>query len=295
MEENPLGCFTIYVEDWFHILDTPTAPKIAEWGGLEGRIERNVEALLSLLDRRGVKATMFWLGWAAERHKQLLRRCESAGHEIASHGYGHVLAYKVGRVQFRDDIRRGKCVLENIIGTRVRGFRAAGFSTTNDTQWTFEEVRSAGYEYDSSVFPSNRGHGGMRGGRLEPHLVHTADGDLIEIPQTLVSSLGKRFSVFGGGYLRLAPMGVIRWAVRRVARERRPIIAYVHPREIDPNQPRLNLSLRRRFKTYDNLSSTLSKLEDLCTQCKFIRMDELAATWSLGAADCTSLKPDDCE
>jgi hypothetical protein len=88
---------------------------------------------------------------------------------------------------------------------------------------------------------------------------------------------------------------VIRWGVRRVARERRPIIVYVHPREIDPNQPRLNLSLRRRFKTYANLSSTLSKLEDLCTQCKFIRMDELAATWSLGAADCTSLKPDDCE
>ncbi|MBW2004975.1 MAG: polysaccharide deacetylase family protein [Deltaproteobacteria bacterium] len=270
------NCFTIDVEDWFHILDNPASPKIDDWASLESRVDVGVNWLLELLDRYSVKATMFWLGWIAERNKSLLRRCVKAGHEIASHGYGHVLAYEVGSKAFFEDARRGKAVLEDITGCEVKGFRAAGFSTRDDTHWTFEKVALAGYSYDSSVFPASRGHGGAPNSKLEPFVVDTKAGKLVELPQSVIEVCGKRISLFGGGYLRLVPKWLIKLGVRRLRQASRPLIVYVHPREVDPNHPRLPLPLFRRFKCYVNLKSTLAKLEWICDNHVFVTMRELA-------------------
>jgi len=274
-----LSCLTIDVEDWFHILDSPVVPSIARWSSLESRIERNLEELLTLLDSFSVKVTFFWLGWVAERHKGLLRKCQDAGHEIASHGYGHLLAYNVGRKAFADDIRRTKTLLEDILGKEVTGFRAAGFSTKDDTQWTFEEIRAAGYTYDSSVFPASRGHGGMLRSPLEPHIVKTKSGNLVELPQSTIELAGRRISFFGGGYLRLSPKWLIKWGIKKLHNAGRPLIVYVHPREIDPNHPQLPLPLSRRFKCYVNLKSTLPKLEWLCHNYTFCTMREIASCY----------------
>src|SRR3989344_1710933 len=124
---HPVGALTVDVEDWFHILDTPAAPGFEQWGLLESRVEQNMERILGLLSEQNVHATFFWLGWVAEKHPDLLRRCAREGHEIASHGYAHVLAHQVGPRSFRDDIRRGKSALEDITGHAVKGFRAPGF------------------------------------------------------------------------------------------------------------------------------------------------------------------------
>lgn len=272
--------FTIDVEDWFHILDSPAAPAMDQWDGLEARVAENTQTLLELMAKHNVKSTMFWLGWAAERNKALVRACHEAGHEIASHGYGHVLAYKVGRDAFRADIRRGKDVLEDITGAPVRGFRAAGFSTTNDTNWTFSEIRQAGYDYDSSVFPSNRGHGGMTDSGLAPYRISTDSGDLMEFPQSMITLAGKRVSLFGGGYLRISPLGLIRRGIRRLHREGRPFILYIHPREIDPNHPRLPLGVARRFKCYHNLPSTIPKLAWCCEHLEFKTMAQLTDSYA---------------
>lgn len=279
-EESHDGCFTIDVEDWFHILDTPAAPTIEQWDAQESRVAKNTQVLLDLMAKHEVKSTMFWLGWAAERNKDLVRVCHAAGHEIASHGYEHVLAYEVGRKAFREDIRRGKEVLEDMIGDEVQGFRAAGFSTRNDTDWTFSEIKAVGYRYDSSVFPSSRGHGGMSDSRLEPHHVHTEHGDLLEFPQSMIAVCGKRISLFGGGYLRLAPLPLIRCGIAQLHKENRPLILYIHPREIDPLHPRLPLSAVRKFKCYNNLKSTLPKLEWCCKNLNFITMAELTGHYA---------------
>jgi len=144
-----LSCLTIDVEDWFHILDSPAVPTIENWPHLESRIERNLENLLALLDSLSVKVTFFWLGWLAERHKNLVLRCREAGHEIASHGYAHVLAYKVGTEKFRQDITQGKLILEDTTGEQVRGFRAAGFGITEKAPWAFDIIKDAGYGRNS--------------------------------------------------------------------------------------------------------------------------------------------------
>ena len=274
------GSFTIDVEDWFHILDSPATPAIEQWDKLESRIEQNVENLLAMFDSFSVKVTFFWLGWAAERHKELVCKCSKAGHEIASHGYGHVLAYEVGRKAFGEDIRRGKAVLEDITGREVLGFRAAGFSTKNDTKWTFDEIRAVGHTYDSSVFPASRGHGGMMQSQLGAYVINTAAGNLVEFPQSMIEVFSKRITFFGGGYLRLAPKSLIKWGIEKLYRSGRPLIVYVHPREIDPDQPRLPLNPIRRFKSYVNLKSTMSKLKWLCKNYKFIPMCELAAKFN---------------
>ena len=266
---------TIDVEDWFHILDSPAAPTIEEWPALESRIERNVEQLLAMLDSLSVKVTFFWLGWAAERHKSLVRKCYDAGNEIASHGFGHVLAYKVGRQKFKSDIEQGRKILEDIIGDGVRGFRAAGFGIKDETIWAFNAIKEAGYEYDSSIFPSSRGHGGMLETPLGPFIIQTKAGPLPEISMSAVTVIGKRLNLFGGGYLRLAPRSLIEWGIGRLHKAGHPLIVYVHPREIDPAHPRLPLSPLRRFKSYVNLKTTMPKLEWLCRNYEFVPMYDL--------------------
>jgi polysaccharide deacetylase family protein (PEP-CTERM system associated) len=269
------NAFTVDVEDWFHILDTDVVPNIEQWHLLESRIERNIQKLLGLLDAFSVKATFFWLGWVAERHKSLVRKCQSAGHEIASHGYAHVLAYKVGEKAFRQDIYRAKDILEDITGEPIIGFRAPGFGITKESVWAFEVIKESGYQYDSSVFPASRRHGGISDSLLGPYFIETRSGHLLEIPTSAIEMLGRRLSIFGGGYLRLANKQMIRWGINKLQASGQPLIVYIHPREIDPDHPRLPLTLRRRFKCYVHLNSVSSKLEWLCRNYPFCSMLEM--------------------
>lgn len=274
-----LSCMTIDVEDWFHILDSPAVPGIEHWPSLESRIEKNLNELLAVLDSFSVKVTFFWLGWLAARHKNLVRICRDAGHEIASHGYGHVLAYEVGKDAFRKDIVRAKEILEDIIGDQVRGFRAPGFGITTKAPWAFDIIKETGHQYDSSVFPASRGHGGIADSPLGPYFIETSTGHLLEIPMSIIEIFGHRTTFFGGGYLRLASKLMIKWGIDRLKTSGQPLIVYVHPREIDPDQPHLPLSYFRQFKSYVNLSSTLPKLKWLCGNYHFLTMLEMVKNY----------------
>ncbi len=267
---------TVDVEDWFHILDSSATPPLADWPGLESRLGPALEQILAILGRHRVSGTFFWLGWEAERNPDLVRICRDAGHEIACHGYAHLLPYSAGPADFREDIRRGKSVLEEITGRPIRGFRAPGFGIKRGTGWAFEEIRAAGFDYDSSVFPCHRSHGGIGGARPEPHLIETSSGPLVEFPQSIIKFCGKRLHLFGGGYLRLTPQWLLCWGVERLYRQSRPLIIYVHPRDLDVSQPQLELSPLRRFKSYCNLNSTSGKLEWLCRTQTFLTMGRLA-------------------
>jgi polysaccharide deacetylase family protein (PEP-CTERM system associated) len=272
-----VNAFSCELEDWFHILDSDKVPTIDRWDRLPLHIEENTERLLDLLHETGVLATFFCLGWIAEKVPQLVRRCRTAGHEIASHGYGHVLAYRVGRKAFREDIVRSKEILEDITGEEVAGFRSPGFSVRQDNQWVFDVVAEAGYSYDASVFPTHHGHGGLESAPPHPYFVETSHGMLVEIPTSTVSVLGRRFCLFGGGYLRISPLPLIRWGVRRLHQRGQPLVVYVHPREIDPDHPRLPLAPWRKFKCYTNLHTTLPKLRWLCEHYRFTTMGAVAA------------------
>lgn len=226
--------FSIDVEDWFHILELSGAPSLSEWSAYPSRVERNFHRLLDLLSEHRVAATCFFLGWVAERFPNLVREASRRGNEIASHGYSHMLCYTMTERTFLDDVRKAKAVTEDAFGGPVFGYRAPGFSVTEATPWFFDKLAEAGFVYDSSVFPASRSHGGMRNGKLAPHQIDTPHGTLIELPVSVAPLLGRRMCFFGGGYLRLFPYSLIQAMGRRVLAEGRPLIVYVHPREIDP-------------------------------------------------------------
>jgi len=264
--EVPDSVFSVDVEDWFHVLDVAGAPALSSWHELPSIVEPDFRRLLDLFDEYHVRVTCFFLGWVAERYPHLVREAAAHGHEVASHGYAHRLVYQSTRQEFFEDALRARRLLEDLAGTPVLGYRSAGFSVTEKTQWFFEALVEAGYAYDSSVFPAARGHGGMSEARREPHRITTPAGNLMEFPITVSTLLGKPLCFFGGGYLRLFPSWLIRRAVRQVLAEGRPVVFYIHPREIDPSHPRIPMPLLRRFKSYVNLRTTEAKLRRILAE-----------------------------
>jgi polysaccharide deacetylase family protein (PEP-CTERM system associated) len=275
MQKHGECIFSIDVEDWFHILDLRTTPDIASWSTLPSRVERNFLRLLDLFsdscNKHPRQITCFFLGWIAERFPHLVREAVARGHEIASHGYAHRLAYTMTRSDFRDDVQRSRFLLEDISGTRVLGYRAPGFSSTKAIPWFFDELCASGYLYDSSVFPARRAHGGNPNSPLGPH--YLAGGSLIELPATVAELGPARACFFGGGYLRLFPYRLIRQMSRRVLASGAPVMFYIHPREIDPYHPRIPMPFRRRFKSYINLHKTEEKV------CNLIRDFSVTSCW----------------
>ncbi len=266
---------TVDIEDWFHILDAKGSPDRSRWGELDPRLPRNLGRMLDLFDRHGVRCTLFWLGWAAERFPDLVRRCHAAGHEIASHGQDHVLAYKIGPERFREDVRRAKALLEDITGAPVIGFRVPGFSFTEQTPWAYPVLAEEGYRYSSSIFPAARGHGGLAGANPDRHTVQTPAGPVEEFPITTVGILGRRLCLFGGGYLRITPWPLLSLAAGQLNRQGKQVIYYLHPREVDPGQPKMwRLPPHRFFKYYVNLRSTEPKLRRMLRTQRFETLAE---------------------
>jgi polysaccharide deacetylase family protein (PEP-CTERM system associated) len=266
--------FSVDVEDWFHILDVPSTPNIEAWESLPSRVERNFHRLLDIFSENNVRTTCFFLGWIGKRFPHLVREADRRGHEIASHGYAHLLVHRMTAAEFYEDIATAKAILEDAVGQPVSGYRAPGFSTTEEVPWFFSKVVEAGYSYDSSVFPAHCEYGGLKPADLGPHVISTESGPLIELPMTVAGLMGKRVCVFGGGYLRLAPVALVERMIRKVHREGRPAICYVHPREIDMDHPRLPMGLRRRFKSYVNIRSTEGKIRRLLSIFEFTSFRE---------------------
>jgi polysaccharide deacetylase family protein (PEP-CTERM system associated) len=269
--------FSVDVEDWFHILALPSTPDVSEWDRLPGRVTDNFRALLDLFSEFGVRVTCFFLGWVGERHPELVRAAHRAGHEVASHGYAHRLAFTMSESEFREDASKAKNILEDVIGSEVIGYRAAGFSVTEQTPWLFPSLAEVGYRYDSSVFPAPREHGGLLTAQVAPHVRMTTSGPVVEFPITVARVAGKAMCFFGGGYLRLFPYEVTRRMARRVLDEGRPVIFYVHPREIDPSHPRLPMGRLRRFKSYVGLGSTRRKVRRILHDFSLVTFREYLA------------------
>ncbi len=267
-----VNALSVDVEDYFQV--SAMAPYIAraDWDSIPCRVERNVERLLGLFDEQGARATFFVLGWIAERHPQVVRRIVASGHELASHGYAHLRATEQTPDEFLADIVRARKILEDIGGTAVRGYRAPSFSIGPDNLWAFDCIARAGYRYSSSVYPVRHDHYGMPDAPRFPY--RTREG-LMEIPITTARAFWRNLPAGGGGYFRLAPYAVSRWAIRSVnVGEGRPAIFYLHPWEIDPGQPRVRgAGLKTRFRHYLNLGRMETRLRRLMADFRWDRID----------------------
>ena len=268
------NAFTCDVEDYFQVSAlAPHFPR-EKWDSLPCRVERNVDRVLALLDEHDARGTFFTLGWIAERFPQLVRRIAAAGHEVASHGYGHQRASDLTPAAFSADIRLAKAILEDITGQGVTGYRAPSFSIGASNLWAHDCIAEAGYRYSSSVYPVRHDHYGIPDA---PRFPWRLDNGLVEVPITTLKMLGRNWPAGGGGFFRLLPYAVSRWQIAHVnASDKRPAIFYFHPWELDPDQPRVTeATAKTQFRHYINLKRTAARLDRLLSDFSWGRADQV--------------------
>lgn len=270
-----VNAMTVDVEDYFQVAAFKHKIADDDWQRWPCRVEENTERILELFDRKGVHATFFTLGWVAERYPELVRRIAEAGHEVASHGLRHVKVTEQTPSQFHDDVTRTKMLLEDITGLPVNGYRAASFSIGASNLWALDVLNKAGYHYSSSIYPVHHDHYGMPDAPRFPFRMQ--EGELMEIPISTVDVFGKKLPCGGGGYFRLLPYSLSRWAIQRVnQRDQRPSVFYFHPWELDPGQPRIpDAGLKSRFRHYVNLDKMERRLSRLLGDFSWDRMDKV--------------------
>jgi polysaccharide deacetylase family protein (PEP-CTERM system associated) len=270
------NAMTIDVEDYFQVSAFAGHIDRADWDRLPCRVECNVDVILSILDSARCNATWFTLGWIAERYPAVVRRIVDAGHEIASHGYGHQRVTELSPFSFREDVSRAKKLLEDISGAEVKGYRAPSFSIGRTNLWALDTLREAGYRYSSSIYPIHHDHYGMPDAPRFAFHPRGADG-LLELPLTTFRFFAHNLPSGGGGYFRLLPYSVSRWCMRQVnTTDHQPCIFYFHPWEIDPDQPRQRgIGLTTRFRHYVNLGSMEARVRQLVRDFRWDRIDRV--------------------
>lgn len=261
--------FTVDVEEHFQVCAFDGAVSRGDWSTMPSRLHLSVPRLLEALGRHGATATFFVLGWVARHRPAIVREISHAGHEIASHGYGHERVWRLSRAQFREDLRCSKGLLEDLTGRTVLGYRAPSFSITPGSEWAFDVLLDEGYRYDSSLFPVRRRGYGYPGVPGVPHVIRRGGGELIEFPLATTTVAGARVPAAGGGYLRHFPFWVVRRAFRQAAEQSVPASFYVHPWEIDPDQPRLHVGPLTHVRHYRGLSRTMPRIERLLSEFEF--------------------------
>lgn len=272
-----INAFTVDVEDYYHVSAFEQQIDRAHWDRYESRVVANTLRILKLLGRHDVRATFFVLGWVAERFPDLVRRIQAGGHEIGSHGYWHRLIYRMSPDEFRADLIRAREVLQQISGEPVVAYRAPSFSITKKSLWALEILASEGFRFDSSVFPIYHHRYGIPGAEVSIHQIDTPAGPLWEFPVSVVRLGRINLPVSGGGYFRLYPLPLtLRFLANINRRQGRPFVFYVHPWELDPDQPRLQVSSRlARTRHYINLASTEKKLALLLRKFRFGPLSEV--------------------
>ena len=262
--------FSVDVEDYFHVEACSDVVDRSQWDSYPCRVEANTQRLLDLLDECGVQGTFFILGWVAERYPALVREIVARGHEPACHSYWHRLIYKLDRDEFAADTRRAKDTIEQAAGEAVFGYRAPSYSITMQSLWALEVLAENGFTYDSSIFPIRHDVYGIPDAPRHPFVVTTPAGPIVEFPITTFRVAGtQNLPVGGGGYLRIFPFWYTRLGYRRARGERLPLIAYIHPWEVDPGQPRMAGRAKSRLRHYTNLAKTHDRLRKLLALGEF--------------------------
>jgi polysaccharide deacetylase family protein (PEP-CTERM system associated) len=282
---DPMHAFTVDVEDYFQVSAFEKVVSRENWNEYPGRVEANTHRILALLDEHRVRGTFFVLGWIAERYPNLVQEIARGGHEVGSHGFWHRLIYSQTPTAFREDVRRSVAVLEDLLGRQVSAYRAPSFSITNASRWALEILLEEGFTVDSSVVPVYHDRYGIPGAEAGLHRLETPSGKIWEFPPAVLP-LWRRFTlpVGGGGYFRILPLEFSLWCWRKLEQRRSPLMFYIHPWEVDPDQPRLPASWKSRFRHYRNLHCTLEKLDELLRVFRFGPICETLAAHSSKAA-----------
>jgi polysaccharide deacetylase family protein (PEP-CTERM system associated) len=271
-----VNAMSVDVEDYFHVSVFDGIVPRTQWAQMESRVCANTTRLLDLFAEFNVRSTFFVLGWVAERYPELVKSIADGGHEIASHGYAHRLIYDQTPAAFREDVRKAKRLLEDASGCAVLGYRAPSYSITPRSLWALDILIEEGYGYDSSIFPIRHDRYGIPVSPRDPFPIERDGGTLMEVPGSTVRVGPLNLPIAGGGYFRLLPYQWTRWGIARLNTvEQQAAVFYIHPWEIDPEQPRLHAGWLGRLRHYRNLDQTEARLRALLTDFRFSTVGSL--------------------
>ena len=275
------NAFTVDVEDYFQVSAFEGAVSVDDWKDQTPRLEYSMDKVMSLLDERGVSATFFILGWVAEKYPDLVKRIADQGHEIASHGYWHRRATTQTREVFAEDVSSARKLLQDISGTAVVGYRAPSFSFNRENEWVYDVLAEVGHQYSSSVYPVVHD---LYGVPDAPRFKYEAPSGILEIPLSTLKLKEKNLPISGGGYFRLYPYMLTSWAIKQFHKaDNQPYIFYMHPWEVDPDQPRqAGLPLKSRFRHYLNLSRVENRLKSMLDEFEWDTLASCAGIDHLG-------------
>ena len=272
---KPRHMLSFDVEEHFQVAAFWSTARRREWDHLASRVERNTRKIVDLLAEHSTKATFFVLGWVAERHPDLVKDLAQQGHEVASHGYGHELVSTQTPPQFREDVRRSKQILEDLIGRQVMGYRAPSFSITSRTKWAIPVLIEEGYRYDSSIYNRFRSTEGSRVTRDGTYQLKTEAGTIWEVSPSTMNACGLQLPVAGGGYFRLFPYAASKMFLRNLEKQGSQLVMYLHPWELDPEQPRMDGPVLSKVRHYLNLGKTEQRLRWLLKDFSFAPINEV--------------------
>jgi polysaccharide deacetylase family protein (PEP-CTERM system associated) len=277
------NAFTVDVEDYFQVEGFAGTIQRSSWEGFSTRVGASTGTLLEMLARYKVRATFFVLGWVARKHPEIVRSIVASGHEVASHGMSHRLIYTQTPEDFRQETRDSKALLEDLAQKPVLGYRAATYSITRRSLWALDILCEVGFRYDSSIFPMRHDRYGIPDAEPKPHVLTTpGGGQLVEFPISVLRYAGAKVPVAGGGYFRLFPYRFTRWALRKLNAQQQEFVFYVHPWEVDPEQPRVEgAGTLSRFRHYLNLDRCAERLSRLLGDFEFDTMHSVLAQRNL--------------
>lgn len=267
-----MNIITFDIEEWFHIQMDPKENHEQKWVTYEKRFEANMSVVLDLLDKHDQKATFFCLGWIARQYPEIISKLANQGHEIGTHSDMHLMAHTLSPREFEKDLRLSISTIEQLIGNKVRSYRAPAFSIKEENKWALELLIDNGIEVDCSIFPTTRDFGGFASfNKKEPCYIEINNKKIKEFPLNLYSVLGKEFAFSGGGYFRFFSKHLI----SHMMNNSEYVMTYFHPREFDSTIPIIKeLSLMRKFKSYYNLHTTYNKLDYFLGKKKFLTLFE---------------------
>jgi polysaccharide deacetylase family protein (PEP-CTERM system associated) len=266
-----INALTFDIEDYYQVEAFKEFIPFEEWPQYPSRVVANTKKVINILDEYNVKATFFMLGWIAERFPDIVKQLSDDGHEIATHGYAHRMVYKQSRTAFEEDLVKSIEILEKISGKKVIGYRAPTYSIIEESFWAFDVLIRHNLLYDSSIFPIMHDRYGVPNGERFPYTIEREDGQtILEFPLSTLRLWKWNFPIAGGGYLRLFPYWFLKKSLQWINRQEKPGIIYLHPWELDPEQPRIpDIPRMARFRHYLNLRSTATKLRNLIRDFEF--------------------------
>jgi polysaccharide deacetylase family protein (PEP-CTERM system associated) len=262
---------SVDVEDYFMVEAFSGTVARNSWDKWPSRVVASTQRILDLFDKHEVKATFFFVGWVAQKYPGLVRDVCARGHELACHSYWHRTVYSLTPMEFREDTRAAVSAIEDAAGVKVEGYRAPSWSITKQCLWALDVLAEEGFSYDSSIFPIHHDLYGVPGAKRFPYEVFCANGiALQEYPPATVRLFGQNIPGAGGGYLRILPMAYTHWLFRKFEHEYgQRVVVYVHPWELDPEQPLIRDSFKSRLRHYSNLSAMENRLTQLLVNYSF--------------------------